>query len=129
MPNDLKMSSKVLFTGSLYEREKLRAYIDADVCVLPSSYDIFGITVLEAMACGIPVIVTDRCGIANVIDGKVGFAVAHDEEQLSNAILHVLGDDKMRLQLGEGGKALVHEKFNWQQITEQVELVYKAILK
>ncbi len=124
---DLDISDKVLFTGPLYEREKLGAYVDADVYVLPSSYEIFGIAGLEAMACGIPVIVTDRCGIADVIDGQAGLVVPYHKEQLSNAILRVLGDDKIRSQFGEKAKILVREKFNWQKITNQLESIYRRL--
>lgn len=125
---DLEISDKVLFTGPLYEREKLRAYVDADVCVLPSSYEIFGITVLEAMACGTPVVVTDRCGIADAIDGQAGLVVPYHEEQLQYALLYMLNDDKIRLQFGEKGKLLVREKFNLDKIAEQVEGIYRDIL-
>ncbi len=125
---DLEIDDRVLFTGPLYGREKLTAYVDADVYVLPSVYDIFGVTVLEACACGTPVIVTDRCGIADVINGQAGLVVPHDEEQLQHAFLHLLGNDKMRLQFGEKGKLLVRKTFNWKKIAEQVERVYTEIL-
>ncbi len=125
---DLGIGNKVLFTGPLYEEEKLKAYVDADVYVLPSSYEMFGITALEACACGTPVIVTDRCGVADVINGQAGLVVPHDEEQLRQALLHMLGDDKLRQEFGEKGKSLVRAKFNWEKIAKQVERVYKEIL-
>ena len=126
---DLKISNKVLFTGPLYGQEKLEAYVDADVYVLPSFYDIFGITVLEACACGTPVVVTNRCGIADAIDGQAGLVVAYDKEQLSNAILHLLSDTQSRLDFGKKGKVLVREQFNWEKITEQVENVYHRVVQ
>ena len=125
----LKIEERVLYTGPLYGQEKLKAYIDADVYVLPSSYEIFGITLLEACACGTPVVVTDRCGIANVIDGQAGLVVPYDKEQLQRALLHMLDDDKMRLRFGEKGKLLVREKFNWEKIAEQIEDLYERVLK
>lgn len=125
---ELGISDKVLFSGPLYGQEKLRAYVDADVFVLPSSYEIYGITVIEAMACGIPVIVTDRCGIADVIDGQAGLVVPHDKEQLQHALLHVLSDDKMRLQFGEKGRSLVGERFNWALIAQEAGRVYQKVL-
>jgi len=125
---ELGISDRVLFTGPLYGQEKLRAYVNADVYVLPSSYEIYGITVLEAMACGIPVIVTDRCGIADVVVGQAGLVVPHDKEQLQHALLHMLGDDKMRPQFGESGKLLVREQFSLEKMTERVEGIYQAIL-
>lgn len=124
----LGISDKVLFTGPLYEHEKLNAYVDAEVYVLPSVYEIFGITVLEACACGTPVIISDHCGIANVIGGQAGLVVPHDQDQLQNAILKLLNDDKMRERFGQKGKLLVREKFNWEQIAGQVERVYTEIL-
>lgn len=125
---ELEISDKVLFTGPLYEREKLRAYVDADVYVLPSFYEIYGITVLEAMACGTPVIVTDRCGIADVIGGQAGLVVPHDKEQLQHALLHMLSDDKIRRQSGESGKLLVGERFGWAIIAQEAERVYQKSL-
>ncbi|MEN4006027.1 MAG: glycosyltransferase [Methanobacteriaceae archaeon] len=126
---DLEISDRVLFTGPLYGEDKLEAYVDADVYVLPSAYEIFGIAVLEALACGTPVIVTDRCGIAEVIDNQVGLVVPYDKEQLSNAILRLLGDDKMRQQFGEKGKLLVRERFNWEKIAEQIEKLYQSVIQ
>jgi len=124
---DLEMGDKVLFTGHLYGEDKVEAYVGADVFVLPSVYEIFGITVLEACACGTPVIVTDRCGLADVIDGQAGLVVRYDKDQLRDGLLSMLNDDKMRLQFGEKGKLLVREKFNWEKIADQVEDLYRRV--
>ncbi|MFC1989489.1 glycosyltransferase [Chloroflexota bacterium] len=125
---ELRIEGKVLFTGPLYEREKLEAYVDCDVYVLPSVYEIFGITVLEAYACGTPVIVTDRCGIADVVNAQAGLVVEYDKDQLRDAILHMLSNDALRREFGKKGKILVRDKFNWGKITEQVESVYSGVL-
>jgi glycosyltransferase involved in cell wall biosynthesis len=124
---DLEISDKLLFTGPLYGQEKLKAYIDADVYVLPSFYEIFGQTVLEACACGTPVIVTDRCGLADVISGQAGLVVPYDQEQLENALTNILNNNKMRREFGEKGKLLVRERFNWEKIAEQIESVYQRV--
>ncbi|MFC1914421.1 glycosyltransferase [Chloroflexota bacterium] len=125
---DLGIADRVLFTGPLYGQEKLKAYVDADVYVLPSVYEIFGITVLEACACGTPVIVTDCCGIAGAIDGQAGLVIPHDKDRLLDALQHLLNDDKLRQKFGERGKALVQEKFDWEKIAGQVERIYQDIL-
>lgn len=125
---DLGVNDRVLFTGPLYGVERLRAYVDADVFVLPSFYEIYGITVLEAMACGTSVIVTDRCGIADVIGGQAGLVVPHNKEQLQHALLHMLSDDKMRLQFSEKGRTLVGERFSWAIIAQEAERVYQKVL-
>ena len=125
---DLEISDKVLFTGPLYGQEKLKAYVDADVYVLPSVYETFPVAVLEACACGTPIILTDRCGIADVIEGQAGLVVPYDREQLQHALLHMLDDDKMRLRFGERGKSLVRERFTWGSITEQVISIYESCM-
>lgn len=122
---ELKIEEKVMFTGPLYGRDKLGAYVDADVYVLPSAYETFPVSVLEACACGTPVIVTDRCGIANVIDGQVGLVVTYDKNQLQDALQRVLSDDQMRQKFRNGAKSLVREKSNWSKIAEQVEAIYE----
>ena len=121
---DLGISDKVLFTGPLYGRDKLNAYVDADVYVLPSFYEIFSITVLEALACGTPVIVTDRCGITEWIGNNAGYVVQYDKEQLREALFKVLTDEKLRHQFGKEGKKLVMEQFTWGKIIGLIERVY-----
>ena len=92
---ELGIEEKVLFTGPLYERDKFEAYVDADVYVLPSVYETFPISIIEACACGTPVIVTDRCGIANIIDGQVGLVVPYNADALGEAIVWVERADQV----------------------------------
>ena len=125
---DLKIEDKVLFTGPIYEKGRLGAYVDADVFVLPSIYETFPITVLELYACGTPVLLTDRCGIADMIDGQAGLVFTDSEDELKNAILRMLSDEKMRQAFAQKGKSLVHEQFNWARIAEQLEHIYCATL-
>jgi glycosyltransferase involved in cell wall biosynthesis len=125
---ELKIDNKVLFTGPLYREDKLKAYVDADVYVLPSFYETFPNTVLEACACGTPIVLTDRCGIADVINGRAGLVVPYDAGQLQHALLHILGDDELQREFGEKGKLLVREKFNWEKIAELMESVYLSCL-
>ncbi|MFC1921510.1 glycosyltransferase [Chloroflexota bacterium] len=124
---ELNMEDEVFFPGALYGREKLEAYIDADMFVLPSIYETFPLVILEACACGLPIVVTDRCGIANMIDGQIGLVVPYDEKLLSRAILRMLDDDKMRREFGERGKSLVLKQLNWSMISERVEKVYLTL--
>ena len=125
---DLKIKDRILLTGPLYGQEKLTAYVDADIYVLPSVYEIFGITILEALACGTPVIATDRCGLAEEVSEQAGLVIPYDKGQLQDALSQMLGDDKLRQNFGEKGKSLVRDKFNWEKIAEQVERVYTNIL-
>ena len=125
---ELKIEEKVLFTGLLYGRDKLEAYVDADVYVLPSVYEIFGRTLLESMACGTPVVVTDRCGIADVVDDKAGLVVPYDKKALGKAILEILSDEKKRWDFGERGKLLVRQQFDLSKIIEHLQNIYDSCI-
>ena len=121
---EMDVEGNIHFIGPLYGKEKLEAYVDADVYVLPSVYETFPVAAIEASACGIPVILTEYCGAAAMIDGQAGLVVGYDSDQLSDAILRMLSDEAMRQKFAERGKSLVREKFNWAKIAEQVERIY-----
>jgi glycosyltransferase involved in cell wall biosynthesis len=124
---ELRIQEDIIFTGPLYGRDKLESYIDADVYVLPSRYETFPVSVLEACACGTPVIVTDRCGIADSID-KIGCVVEYDKSQLIGAILDLLGSSELRSGLGKKGKEFVKDEFNWDKIVKKLENVYLNLM-
>ena len=122
-----KIGRNILFTGPLYGEDKFAAYVDANVYVLPSIYEAFPNTVLEAWACGTPVIVTDRCGIAEVVD-KIGYVVEYDKSQLTDAILELLGCDSLSVELGAKGKKLMKEEFNLDDLVKKFEKVYLNLI-
>jgi glycosyltransferase involved in cell wall biosynthesis len=125
---NLDIDGKVIFTGPLFNRDKLEAYVDADVFVLPSRYETFGVCVLEACICGAPVIVAENCGIANLIEDKVGFVVKFDKRQLKHAILKIFDNENMRKKFEKNCKNFVKERFDWEKIVNRFEEVY-SILK
>jgi glycosyltransferase involved in cell wall biosynthesis len=124
----LKIEEKVLFTGPLYGRDKLEAYIDADVCVLPSLHEGFPVSVLEAGVCGKPVIVTDRCNVADMVNNEMGLTVSYDKNQLQGALAYLLNDKGKRQDFGQHGAELVHREFSWSHIAERVERLYQTVV-
>lgn len=122
---ELKVEDRVTLTGALYGAEKLEAYVDADVYVLPSVYEAFGITLLEALMCGTPVIATDRCGVSPWLDNRAGYVVPFDPEALRRALERMLADAGLRRQFGEEGRRLVMEQFTWAGVVEKVEGLYR----
>lgn len=121
----LGVEELVLFTGPLYDEEKLEAYVDADVYVLPSKYETFPITVLESWACGIPVIVTYQCGIANYVK-EVGLVI-RDESQLKDAMFQILTDSKFAGNLSKLGKEM-GANFEWTNVSKKLESLYYGVL-
>ena len=124
---ELNIEEKLLLTGPLYGEAKLEAYIDADIYVLPSIYETFPVAVLEACACGTPIIVTDRCGIADIIRDNAGWVVEYDKDQLQGALFKILSDEESRVRFGERGKRLVRKQFTWDKVIKVLERIYENI--
>ncbi|GAH68144.1 unnamed protein product, partial [marine sediment metagenome] len=89
LAKNLGLQDKVKFTGRIDGKDKLSAYIDANVLVYPSIFEIFGLVPFEAIMCGTPVIVTDNCGCGQLIEeAKAGYLVHYsDVEGLKDKIL------------------------------------------
>jgi glycosyltransferase involved in cell wall biosynthesis len=121
---NLEISDSIFFTGPMYGADKLSAYVDSDIFVLPSHYEAFGLTILEAWACHVPIIITERCEIAKVAS-QGGLVVKHRKENLKEAILKLISDDKLRKSLGDRGAELVNNRFNWKMIVCDIEAVYQ----
>lgn len=121
------LKNNIIFTGPLYGREKLMAFIDADVYVLPSVYETFPNTILEAYACGTPVITTDRCAISDLVK-LAGLVVKYDKNELKDALRMLLDDELARSEYSKEGKALVRDKFNIEEITSRLELIYNKLI-
>lgn len=128
LADNLKITNKVIFTGPLYEMDKLEVYVDADIFVLPSKYESFGNVILEAMACGTPVIITEKSVIADLLLDKV-IVVKHDEFSLTTEILRLLNDESLSLKLGDKGKKFVGEEFSWNNIVKKVEKLYRTVIR
>ena len=83
------IANKILYVGPLYGNEKLEAYTDADIYLLPSLFESFGNTVIESLMCGTPVIATENCGNAYLAK-KFGRVVKNDKNEFNSAIKDVL---------------------------------------
>jgi len=126
---DLKIEENVTITGFVPAEMKKAAYVDADVYVLPSIYESLPTTVLEAAACGTPVIVMESCQIAYIVKDTFGLVVPNDEHRLRDALLNILTDKNMRNKFGETGRVTVRENYTWSRNVEKVETVYKEVIK
>ncbi len=120
---DESLKSSIIFTGLVSEKVKVEAYVDADVYVLPSLYDNFPLTVLEALASGTPVIVTSRCLISNIVK-NVGKVVEYDESSLNDAIIKILENDNLRRELGEKGRELIKQEYSFESVGKKFEKLY-----
>ena len=121
----LGISDKVLVTGHLSQSDKMKAYVDSDVYVLPSFYEPFGMTLLEACACGTPVVVTDRNVMADwVSDSDAGIVVQFDKNQLKEALIKLLTNDELRKHFGGNARKLIEGIPDWDVATNIMEQLY-----
>jgi glycosyltransferase involved in cell wall biosynthesis len=124
----LGITDDVLLTGPLYDDAKLEAYVDADVFAYPSSYEVFGLSPLEACACGTPTIVTNRCGVAEWIK-NVACVIDYDAEQLQSAMRYILQSAHRRGEMGRKSLKMVVEQYNMDRVADDLEKTYRACLK
>ena len=127
---ELNIEENVNFLGYVSEIEKYSYYKSADVCVFPSIYEPFGIVLLEAMACGKPVVASNVGGIPFVVEeGKTGLLFeSGNVEDLADKIMTILKNEELREKMGEAGRERAKE-VTWDKIAERTVEVYKEILK
>jgi len=126
----LKIDDKVLITGPLYGEDKLEAYVDADVYVLPSKYETFPMGLLEAYACGKPVVASKLGGLKDLVINRVtGLLVeSGNAEQLAKSILLLLNDHDNAEEIGLRGKQFVKENFTVEKVVDGMEQLYQDIV-
>ena len=121
------IDARVIFTGALYDQEKRQALVDADVFALPSRYENFANVVAEAMACGVPVVVSETCGICSLVEGSAGLVIPVEKAALVRALQQLLCDRDLHEQLRAGcGEVVRH--LGWDKLAEEMEQHYLRVL-
>ncbi len=126
---ELGITDRVTFTGFVSDESLLRLYRVIDVACYPSLYEPFGIVALEAMAAGIPVVVSDAGGLPEVVEHNVSGIVCPrgDSDALADAIVGLFRDPARARQLADNGHRRVREVFNWDRIAAQTQSVYSRV--
>ena len=128
--NRYNLDGRVNFTGKVGLEELVEHYSRAEVAVVPSLYEGFGLPAAEAMACGLPVIATTAGALPEVVeDGKSGILVPpQDSHALAKAIEQLLNDEQLRRVMGEEGRKRVQTHFTWEQAAKKTLEVYQEVL-
>jgi len=128
--NALGLEDRVVFAGYVPEADKAAYYNLADVLLSPSSMEGFGLTVAEAMSCGLAVAVSDRGSLPElVVDGEGGFLVdPTDREAFARKVLTLLGDPLLRRTLGAANAERVARRFRWDHCAAATARVYEEVL-
>lgn len=127
--SDSGLGNNIRFFGFQDYDEVISMVKSSKVLVLPSSREGFGIVVLEAFACGVPVITVNspRNAAVELVDGDTGFIVNPDAGELSAYIYKLITDDILRkkMSLSAIGKA---QEYDWNKIVEQLQVIYNRLL-
>jgi glycosyltransferase involved in cell wall biosynthesis len=125
-----ELTNNVDFVGELRNNELPRYYSMADVFVLPSVHEGFGIVKLEAFAFGVPVIVTNGGGaVEGVNHGENGFVVPLNQpKKLAEAIITILANPELKESMGRRGKEIVMKNYLWKHNVKKVIKVYSGLM-
>jgi glycosyltransferase involved in cell wall biosynthesis len=114
------VSERVIFTGMQRGPERLAALADADLFCLPSDHENFGVVVIEALACGTPVVVSEEVNIhREITEAGVGAVAERRVEPLAETLSQWLQDKDLRDSAGERARPFVEAHYNWQTIAER----------
>jgi glycosyltransferase involved in cell wall biosynthesis len=118
--------ANVTFLGALTALALRREYQQADIFLFPSKWEGSPKVILEAAACGLPVIARKDYGPETVIDGETGYLVGSDEE-MYDRLRELLNNPELRQKLGKAGR-LLSETFDWDLITKKWEAIFQQLI-
>ncbi|MCC5900256.1 MAG: glycosyltransferase [Phormidium sp. BM_Day4_Bin.17] len=131
LTEDLGIAHFVEFPGRIDDDLMSAYYAAADVCVVPSHYEPFGLVAIEAMACGTPLVASAVGGLQySMIHEETGLLVpAQDDEAFAAACDRILANPTWRNELGEAARQRVLDEFSWQGVAEHLSQVYDELLQ
>jgi len=123
-----RFGDRVRLVGRIYE-ERPEHYGTSDLYLCPTDKASFGITLLEAMACGTPLVVSDIVGFRELIDGgqEAVLVPADDPGAWSRTVIELLSDPQRRAQMGQAGLAKA-ERYAWPDVAERTLQIYRRVL-
>lgn len=120
-------SAPIVLSGFATGEAKLRAFTDADVFVLPSFQENFGVVVIEALAAGLPVVLTAEVQLASFVQRhELGVVSTREPEILARDISRVLDDDILRARVGDRGPEIVEANFSPVSIGGRLLAMYEG---
>lgn len=122
--SEYNLAGRVIFTGLLTGQDKLAALAAADLFVMPAVGEGFSMAVLEAMACGLPVLLTPGCNFPEVASAGAGLVVAREVPALSGALRALLTEPDRRASMGRSARSLIQSQYTWPRVVAQLVEAY-----
>ncbi len=123
----LGVADRVEFTGFLDDRRLIETYTEADLAVVPSLYEPFGLVALETMACGTPCIAADTGGLREIIDHEItGLTFTPgDAHSLAGTMHRLLTDERLGHRLTMEARRVLGQRFSWATIATRTADTYE----
>lgn len=127
---ELEISNFVEFKGYISNELVAKALTTLDIFVVPSIYESFGVSAVEAMSCEIPVVASDADGFTEVIENEItGFIVPQkNEEELAKKIQKLIDDKNLRYLMGKKARNRVKKKYEWNKNVDKMIEIYEEII-
>lgn len=120
---------RIIFTGYLQGDERLGALAASDIFALPATGEGQPMAALEAMAAGLPAVLSPGCNLDEVEEAGAGYVVKADVDSFAQKLRLLLRDQDMRRNMGLRARRLVEETYSWDGIAERLEDVYQSLIK
>jgi glycosyltransferase involved in cell wall biosynthesis len=118
------LTDRVHIVGPLYGRDKYAAFRDAACFCLPSRQEGFSIAILESLACGTPVVISDACHFPEVAERGAGEVVTLDSTNIAKALQTVVSNNGTRERMSAAARAMVQHEYTWPAIAQQTITAY-----
>jgi glycosyltransferase involved in cell wall biosynthesis len=126
---ELSIADHLVFTGMLAGEEKTAALAASDIFALPAVGEGFSMAVLEAMASGLPVLLSPDCNFPEAAQAGAGLEAPRQVGALGEALRNLLQNPERRTAMGRQASALVHARYLWPQVIPQLEAVYRKVAR
>ena len=123
---DFGLKNEVIFPGYIQPKDLNALFAGADVFVSVPIYEEFGAPVLEAMACGVPMVCSNISSLPEITGGVTQMVDPYDTEGIKNAILKILDDDRLRDEMKRKGLEQA-KKFHWKKTAEETLKVFEEV--
>jgi glycosyltransferase involved in cell wall biosynthesis len=125
----LQVHENIRFIGPQFDKQKTAAYFHADAFILPSFSEGLPMTVLEAWAHGLPVLMTPQCNIPEGFQANAAIKVEPVHTEIATGLMKLFSlTDRERQEMGNHGLSLVKRKFTWEKVAGEMHDVHKWIL-
>lgn len=130
LAKQLGLEKEIEFLGFISQAEAANVYANADVAVIPSIAESFGVSAVEAQSAGIPVVISNEDGLKEATSVGVSSIVVEkrNENEIANAVIELYDNSTKREEMGKRGREFVISKYEYNSCFEKIEEIFKKTL-